>query len=189
MGDSLPSQAQTAQAALLSAQAVMNAERPWVIVKVTRHIPKATDRIYFEFRAFNSGKSAARIVSSTGLQQEDCAIPESELRSPTYQDDPRWLEQQLPPGVSVPIDAISLFWASTDTQRRERCSAKEINIEDAKFVIYGLLRYYDGDSREKLRETRFCFVHRDETNMPWGATEPKGGKMEPGGATEYRRYT
>lgn len=171
--DSVEAMNRQTQATLLNAQAMVNAERPWLMVSA-----RAYGHERFRFEARNHGKTPAEIVGyESGWKIGDVlAIYHEEPQyEPHRLDAPVVLLPDAPPfrcGACNVGDLISS--QPKDTEMAVRDGGK-------MFAMYGKVLYYDMlNRREPPHESRFCFFWR-------GSTDPQ--EVEAGGSSRYVGHT
>lgn len=163
-----------AEAALLNAQAFINAERPWILVKAE---PSKRFKGGFEIIAVNKGRTPATIISHAEnlILVEPIEFPPdaAEYGKP----DVRFLI--ILPDESVPIGEIT-HRSIKDVAERTRFKNMEL-----EGYIFGAITYRDllGPSTAVAHETRWCF-HM----LPWQEEELLVMEFRWGG-DEYTRHT
>jgi len=152
--------ADQARAALLTAQAIIDSERPWISITVE---PYLTDTNSFVITATNRGRSPAQIV--TTVDQHKFAIDERQLPAvPDYQQN----SEGFPP---VPIILLSGESTAIKAFRREDlkgiCESDErlrrVESWEDKVFIYGKIIYRDliAHPDNRTHETTWCcwYIH------------------------------
>ena len=172
-----------ANAAAQNAQALINAERPWLMVKtVTKRWDDRTKIPTFDLKVFNHGKSPAHVLSLLGPTLDFFQVPENELPVP-----PRYGEEDSQQRFVGPRhDSVPFFTVDTElTQFRigKRRYEAVRQITNSIAVVYGLIKYGDGSSKT-IYETAFCYKldlddREDESRYSLVECGPK----------EYNRYT
>jgi len=152
--------ADSAQAALLNSQAILNAERPWLLVSVE---PSLQVENSFVVTATNRGRSPAKIVGMA--EQIKFAADEAELpETPQYDDEP----SKAPPIpiIMLPGESVIIKPFCRDDLRSICDSDEQLKrIEDweEKVFIYGKLTYRDliAPTEKQLHETAWCcwYIH------------------------------
>ncbi len=152
--------AASAQAALLNAQAVIHAERPWILIAVE---PSRGKENSFTIMATNRGRTPAKIMSTS--EQIIIAIDEKHLPDvPEY-------KSEKPGAPLVPI--ILLSGESTEIQSFCRddvkglCDSEErfkrIETWEEKIYLYGRVIYRDliAPTDDQVHETDWCcwYIH------------------------------
>ena len=152
--------ATSVQAALLNAQAVIHAERPWILISVEPSRSKANS---FTVKATNRGRTPARIVATA--ERTQIAIDETRLPgTPDYNN-----EEPMPPRVPIILlpgksTAIKPFGRDEvkglcDSEER----FKRIEAWDEKVFLYGKLIYRDliAPADSQVHETNWCcwYIH------------------------------
>jgi hypothetical protein len=146
--------AEAAQAALLNARAIINSERPWILISVE---PSAEKLNSFTVIATNRGRTPASIIAKT--EQTRIALDEHALPAvPGYdfQAPIPFIPRILVPGESTPIKSIGR------EDLLELCGSEEsfkrIENWEEKFFIYGKVVYRDliAADDNQLHETNWC---------------------------------
>jgi hypothetical protein len=165
----------TAGAALLNAQAVINSQRAWLFPQIKR-VPysdgytKAMGQ--FELCIENYGKTPAHLISVNHYSQillRDDRLP----ASPDYRNNSEFESTMvLVPGGSYLVDDIELSFMWWFNQERE--------LDDGRKVIYqyGLIRYQDVLPNSPVRQTAFCYRYFRNL-QDWRVSGPR----------EYTSYT
>jgi hypothetical protein len=147
---------ETAQAALLNAQAIVNSERPWILVAVE---PSLGIENSFRLTATNRGRSPGTIVAN--LDQIKIAVDEASLpATPEYKIG----EPSAPfvPIILIPGEFTVIKTFSRDGVRG-LCASEEsfqrIENWEEKVFIYGKITYKDliAPPGKELHETSWCF--------------------------------
>ena len=150
----------SAQAALLHAQSIVNAERPWLLVAVE---PSLGIENSFEVVVINRGRTPAQI--ETASEQVMIAADETHLpATPQYQDEkpgaPR-VPIILLPGESAPLKAFSREDVKGVCGSGEQF--KRIENWEEKIFIYGKVIYRDliAPAGQQTHETTWCcwYIH------------------------------
>jgi len=171
-----------ARAALRNTQALINSERPWIMVQVDVLEGGNAAKSLFRLKAFNYGKSPAHVIACDGPRAE-YRSPDEELPTPPVYGSWEWDKQFLPPSDGLPIrDAINP-WELKIKSIGETVDAESRAPKPGQIlVIYGLLRYTDGVS-ETPYQTSFCY--RLKRDLP----SDMGGKLVRYGPRVYNEYT
>jgi len=152
--------ATSARAAYLNAQAVVNAERPWILITVE---PSRSAENSFTIIATNRGRSPARITATA--EQAIIAVDERYLPfTPEYDRE----ESKTPlvpiilvPGESTPIKPFSReeVKALCDSEERFR----RIETWEEKLYLYGKVVYLDliSTPENQAHESNWCcwYIH------------------------------
>jgi hypothetical protein len=175
-----------AQAALLNAQSLINAERPWIVpIPLLEHPPRVTfvggyepskhepNPFSFGMTFKNFGRTPARIVSVIDIPltlKPGESLPDipnyAANPSPTFRGDrmlvpdDRWNHG----GGEITAILTTEQFAAVDTGKQT-------------FVYFGRIEYRDFLRPEVLHESRFCYFYRSEL-----------GEFVPDGPPEYNKY-
>jgi hypothetical protein len=167
-----------AKAALLNAQAVINAERAWLVVK----IQKSPNPARFPAENYinvltNEGRTPAMLIS-IHIENTFIGFPDDLPVPPVY--GPRWLvsipektfvvgQNDLPIGPSLDLKKAIVM---------HRPKPPQIENSQEFFVWYGRVAYEDvfgaqGTTSKELHETRWCYawVEREERFVVCGPEE------------------
>ena len=155
------------QAALATAQSILLAERPWILVSVEPTIDKPNS---FTITATNKGRTPATITAlfdQVGIKSDEAHLPEV----PEYaeQPDPRpMIPVTLVPGESTPIkvfsrDDVAAICASDEQFKR-------IENWDEKLFLHGRIAYRDliAPQGRSEHQTNWCcwYIHgRQKSGM------------------------
>ncbi len=150
----------TAHAALLNAQAVIQAERPWILITVE---PSRSMENSFTVMATNRGRTPARIIET--LERHKIAIDEKRLPIlPEYRNEKRnapFAPIILLPGEFTTIKAFSREEVKALCDSEERF--KRIETWEEKVFLYGKVSYRDliSSSDGEPHETNWCcwYIH------------------------------
>ena len=159
--------ADSAQAALLHVQAMVEAERPWVLVAAE---PSRAVANGFAITAANRGRTPARIVAideQTEFAEDESHLPEN----PRYGNGSAEAPFQpiiLLPGESVVIRVFSRDDVKGLCQSEERL--KRVEDWEEKIFLYGKVTYRDliAPHDEQTHETGWCcwYIHgRQKSGM------------------------
>ena len=152
--------AASSQAALLNAQAILNAERSWILISVE---PSPSAENKFTVMATNRGRTPAKIIDTA--ERIRLAIGEEHLPSaPEYTDEKRvgpYTPIILLPGEST---AIKLFCRN---DAKGLCDSEErfrrIETWEEKIYLYGKVIYRDltAPTDSLAHETNWCcwYIH------------------------------
>jgi hypothetical protein len=174
----------SADSAKMNAQALINAERPWIVIEFQKIM--ASDQIgraEFHIVAVNRGKTVAQIISHSEPVEVSCALPGSELPMPYPTNLGRSRPQRfLAPGATM---QITDFYPRSRVNVQRMAAAGESqggNMAAQRMVIYGEIRYSDGVSPGP-KWSRYCFQHNTEqfSNI--------GGNLMFCGPDGYNDYT
>lgn len=150
----------SAQAALLHAQAIVNAERPWVLITVepTINVQNSSSIV-----AMNRGRSPAKFVAVA--EQTAIAVDETHLHE-TPQFESEQLKAPPVPVILLPGESTVIKVFSREDARGV-CDSNEtfkrVENWDAKIYIYGKIIYRDliAPENEQMHETAWCcwYIH------------------------------
>ena len=171
--------AKTAQAALLHYEAILNAERPWVLVTAE---PTLGVESSFDITASNRGKSPATITSA--LDQVLFAADEAHLPGlPDFkevQSGKRFVPIVLLPGESATLKTFSREDARGFCETEERFKSIENWAE--RLFLCGKVAYDDliAPEGKQAHETHWCcwYIHGRQKSA-----------LVPAGAAEYHSHT
>lgn len=163
----------TAKAAWLNAQAVINSERPWIVVTVEK-----ADRYHFLFKATNVGRTPAKLISIHG---EVLVVPQGEQLPEVLQYGPekslRINPRIFPPAVFRLIDECFI------NAILDRCR-KDLEQGTSRMFLVGKVVYSDvfpsmEGANTALHETRWGYF------LPGGEGIPVANFCPPA----YNDYT
>jgi len=152
--------ATSARAALLNVEAIIHAERPWILISVE---PSRSKENCFTVMATNRGRSPARIVSSE--EEAIIAVDEAQLPIPAEFESRDRKAKPAPiillPGEFTPIKPF----CRTDV--RDLCDSDErfrrVETWDEKIYLYGRVTYKDlmEPDDKPAHETNWCcwYIH------------------------------
>lgn len=176
-----------ANAALLNAQALINSERPWVMIQV-KEVPIEGTEYYhgklfgnngFQLIIFNYGKTPAHILDCKELKFDVLEHPDEELPVPPRYGASNFIKRFLAPADSLPIGPP--FHPHTVRREIVEVSAPKGEHTQGEIVVYGLIEYSDGVSRNAFRSA-FCYRH---DHAPASIT----GNLVPCGPRVYNEYS
>jgi hypothetical protein len=141
-----------ADAAKLNAQAVIDSERPWIVVKVW---PSEKQGQFF-FEATNTGRTVAIIISNW-TDEIWVKAPDNEFPDPPKWKNPATFPMLLAPNDSFVINALGSF---PDEVIKSRGNPAHV----IEFLIFcGRIEYRDVMHKESdgkgLHESRWCFSY------------------------------
>jgi len=152
---------ESAQAALMNAQAIAEAERPWLTIVVE---PSPGVENSFDIKVTNRGRSPARILST--LERMIFAIDDAHLpATPEYRQEGHAGPPQVPI-ILVPGESTNLVKFSRDDlkllcQSPERL--KRVENWEEKLFLYGKVVYRDlmTPLNQPVHETAWCcwYIH------------------------------
>lgn len=173
-----------ADAANKNAQALINTERPWVMIQIKEE-DVSHDRVgmfskrSFQMTIFNYGKTPAHITDCRGPTIKFLEAPDKDLPSTPDYAASAWNKRFLAPNDSIPIGNPiypadikmgTVINAALDGQRVK-----------GDLVVYGLIEYNDGVSERGYR-TAFCYRYE---KMPLSSM---GGHLLSCGPNAYNEY-
>jgi len=170
----------SADAALLNAQAIVNAERALLLFSYTKEgISGRPGESLFRVFVTNYGKAPARRLEVCPPIHALMPLSEVCSLSPPVYEVPTYIHEYL-----VPTDKHEVAVFEPAARWREGISAASKNhaTSDIENAIYGQVTYYDGISPD-LRHSRYCFVHR---RAPFSNI---GGSLQVVGTDEYLECT
>ncbi len=152
---------QNAQAALLNAQAVINSERPWLVVEVEEEIGNPGT---FIFRARNRGRTPAKLAEG----HYRCELKPVRGFSPTEEDFGGAPFIAPLNALVIPNDAFDVGTVNTNSfaGRYDECLPVPVSI-----TVYGKIVYWDtfanrNATETEPHETRWCFAY-NQYNRFW----------------------
>jgi hypothetical protein len=169
----------TSQAALLNAQAIIDSERPWILISVE---PSLHTENGFTITATNRGRSPAQIVSTA--EQVKIAADETQLPKKSEIDHREPLTPQVPV-ILLPGEFVGLRTFSRG-DARGFCESDEqfarIETWEEKIYLFGRVVYRDliGPPESQFHQTDWCcwYIHGRQ----------KSGLVT-AGAPEYNLHT
>jgi hypothetical protein len=166
----------SANAALLNAQAVINAERALLLFTWKKErLPGLEGPFIFHINVVNCGKVPARRLyvnrSSVSVMLMDDFLEEQ----PDYPDDLDGTREWLAPKESWRVATFAPYG-----ERHKRVLAAQRSSttpDDIEVIIYGQVTYNDGISPSE-RRSRFCFAHdRRQFSTIGGSLVPVGTEV------------
>jgi hypothetical protein len=153
-----------AEAALMNAQAVINAERAWIVVGV--EFPKFDQ---FVFKATNVGRTPAKITSIWGANAVQRIRNDKVQLAPGYEKGESLLS--TPPQLLPPTASCIAFACTLDDLRGEYSSEEWTKrLEDGLSTVwtYGRITYFDTLEVEipVQRETKWFYWHVGPVGAP-----------------------
>jgi len=148
----------SAEAARLNAQAVINSERAWIVIKSTMdgYVPNAADTFEYKWVIRNTGNTPARIMETQCRYDLVRAIVLTSLPPEPQYPAPIVLNGfLLPPGDSA--DYLTYLVSSSTSEVVTRLEEGELNTIRSGIYnlrVFGYVKYLD--AFEKERESRFC---------------------------------
>jgi hypothetical protein len=152
--------AASAQAALLNAQALIQSERPWILITVE---PSRNAENSFTVMATNRGRTPARIIATSGGAR--IAVDEQHLPSnPEYKNENP--DAMLTPIILLPGESTAIKPFCRDDVRG-LCDSEEryrrIETWEEKVFLYGKVTYRDliTPAENQVHETNWCcwYIH------------------------------
>lgn len=160
----------SAEATLLNAKALINSERPWILITA---VPNSAPRRSFTIMAKNVGRTPATLTSWS-LEIEFTDHSTDLPRPPVFGDDHPWPSRIiLVAGEQRAITSVSEAMVRVAAGTRERISNIEAMFEFA--FAFGYVRYKNllDPSTVDAYETRWCYwfppITGDEQAAPMGA--------------------
>ncbi|MGC9157663.1 MAG: hypothetical protein ACP5FH_01640 [Terracidiphilus sp.] len=179
-GSAAEAAAASAQAALLNAQAVIHAERPWILITVE---PSPNRENCFSILATNRGRSPAKIVARA--EQIRIVMDEKHLpTTPEYKDgepqEPLLAPIILVPGESALIKSICREDVKGLCESQERF--QRIEQWEEKIYLYGKVIYLNliAPAGSQALETHWCC---------WYIHGQKKSGLVPAGPPAYHAHT
>ncbi len=147
--------AESARAALLYAESMQRAERPWIMTSIQ---PSQSVQDGFTIMAANRGRGPARIVST--VDEAIIAVDEKHLPpTPAFKNDPSTPAEPviLLPGETVEIASFSRGEVKKLCGTAERL--KRVENWEERIYLYGNVVYRDLDAPEDApaHESAWCF--------------------------------
>ena len=149
----------SADAAKLNAQAVINSERPLLLVEFKKYShPTVKGHSLFKIFAVNYGRTPARILSCSTPTEQACIFPYKELELPyPSRISELWTHKVMPPKESL---EITTFYPRSDINKQRLIAAVvegETPAAAYRIVIYGDVRYCEiGADGQNPYWTRFA---------------------------------
>lgn len=170
-----------ADAALLNAQAVINAERARLLFEVDKEMDQKRHGVaIFTIYAVNHGRTPARLMRIKGPVETVCdGIDELPIPMKTH---PAKLPDKWHVMQGEKCFIARFVPASMTSRALELAKATGESINAQKRVIYGEVLYSDGISPQ-IRSSRYCFRFNRE---PFRNI---GGSIEPAGPSEFNQTT
>jgi hypothetical protein len=144
----------SAKAALLNAQAVINAERPWLLIDPKRSGEGQSTGI--TFKAVNRGRSPAEVINS-GFKMVtprfDEELPDKPYFGEGAAPNAQWVHTKwLAPGDDYTADS---YYVSAIVEGAPELWT-ELNNGTRQLILMGFVRYRDTISNE-VHESKYCF--------------------------------
>jgi hypothetical protein len=172
-----------ADAALLNAQAVINAERGKLLFEVEKRLDEKFRGVgVFTVFAVNHGRVPAQILGYAPPTETIVNLPEELIVPPRYKPEVVPVQRFLAPGAKCLVGEVSPAAPGKQTVNAiNLAQATGVSINAQARVAYGQIRYMDGISDE-IRFSRYCFrLDRSEFRNIGGSLIP----LIVGGPREY----
>ena len=145
----------SASAALLNAQALVNSERPWMVITI-EHSPSVFQDDVFTIKAINRGRSPAEVIS----RSENCLIVKGEGQMPP---EPMYTETgTLRNSQIVVTEGEFTLETVSEGYLHQMCESEEMFAELKSFTrqayIFGQIVYRDLIKGDEHR-TRWCCMY------------------------------
>ena len=168
---------ETAQSALAQTQAIVNSERPWIVVRVE---PSLTKENSFRLMATNRGRSPARIVGL--MDHVQIAVDETNLpATPEYEGAKPAARPE--PIVLLPSESVAIKTFGRDDVRSVCKTTEEferIELWEKNIFLYGRVSYRDmlAPAETPVHETDWCYwyIHGDKKSALSMAGTPEYNK-------------
>ncbi len=138
----------SADAALLNARAIINSERPWMIIELTP-IPGVPRQGYISFRAWNRGRTPAEVTNYQG-DFFFHGIDEDFPAEPKFKPWERLYREYISPGNSIFIYGFDLSGSMPPDQWQWMQKEKKYLYCKGRIVYRDLITYEE-------HESRFCY--------------------------------
>jgi hypothetical protein len=148
-----------AEAALLNAKAVINAERAWLLFKA--ELDENGDMLTVS--VVNYGRVPARNIEISKPIMAITKLKDLVANPPDYGDDLDDIQEWLAPKESWVIAKVNPKW--TRLERFYDAERKKLQLPDVDHITYGQVTYLDGISKER-RHSRYCIVMDDGPYKP-----------------------
>jgi hypothetical protein len=171
-----------ADAAFKNAQAVINAERAWLLFTVEKErVQGLVGPSIFHINVVNYGKVPARRLEISRPIHATMTLNDFvSLSPPDYGDDLQEIQEWLAPKESWRV--ATFFPYEKRTERVMAAQNRGVELDMIEVIIYGQVTYYDGISPD-VRHSRYCLAHDKE---PFSNI---GGSLTPVGNEEYLECT
>jgi hypothetical protein len=152
--------AASSHAALMTAQAILHAERSWILISVE---PSPSAENSFTIMASNRGRTPARIIETT--ERTRIAVDEEHLPStPEYTDEKQ--DAPFTPIILLPGESTAIKRFCRD-DARGLCDSEEryrrVETWEEKIFLYGKVTYKDltAPTDNQAQETSWCcwYIH------------------------------
>ncbi len=154
-----------AEAARLNAQAVINIERPWIDVRVTKEFIGPTEQFevgneYFSISLENRGRTAAEITAHSFIPEIFVVAHDSEM--PVRPDDSYTVKRTTPWIIVAGGHSEAQGFSFTSVEIEDRCQ-KQFGrgpTDNDRIYVFGTVRYRDliADAKTADRETHWCYL-------------------------------
>lgn len=143
-----------AKAARLNAQAVINAERPWLLIEPKRS--REGKSIGISFKAINRGRSTAEVINS-GFKMVtprfDEVLPDELYFGVGAAPNAQWVHTKwLAPGDDYTADSYNVSYIVEGNPGLWT----ELNNGSRQLILMGFVRYRDTISNE-IHESKYCY--------------------------------
>jgi hypothetical protein len=148
-----------AKAALLNAQAIINAERAILLFKIGQDERPEL----FTIKIVNCGKVPARKIDISKPVQATMILGEFAFMSPPVYENGYDIREWLAPGEALTVATI--LPRSTKLENLYDAERKKLPPDLGHRFTYGQVTYFDGISSQ-LRHSRYCVAVHDDTREP-----------------------
>jgi hypothetical protein len=162
-----------------SADALVNAERPWLNTTVER----GPTRLEYKFSVTNLGRTPALIIGAMTCRHSGAELPEE----PEYPKGMTGVEDLMNVSQNMRMLAPGEHWEFYNmdfthyTKQFKEWELKAILIGESKFFFYGKIKYRDVFKPDALHETGFCYLYDRE--------RPEETFLLYGKHPDYNQYT
>jgi hypothetical protein len=172
-----------AKAALLNAQAVINAERGKLLFEVEKRLDDKFRGVgVFTIVAVNYGRVPTEILGYAPPTETITNSPKELTVPPQYKPEIMPVKRFLAPGEKCLVGEVSPAAPGRRTINAVNLAVSSgISINDQVRIVYGEIRYMDGISNE-IRFSRYCFrLDRSQFRVIGGSLVP----LIPDGPRDY----
>ncbi|HLY40704.1 MAG TPA: hypothetical protein VKR52_05790 [Terracidiphilus sp.] len=170
-----------AEAALLNAKAVINAERGRILFEIEKRLDEHVRGIgIFTILAVNYGRSPVEIVGYTPPTEDVVKLSIDLPIPPQYQPEIIATKRYLTPGERYRVaEAHPSTWNAAAVRFAMKSG---VSVNEQARIVYGQMRYIDGVSPE-IRISRYCLrLEREPFRVA-------GGSLVPFGPEDYNKCT